>query len=208
MRFSKFFWNASWALLATAALIAIAGMAGAILDDSADIFPAKSPDYDWSGGYVDASGTFFSSGVYFQCEDADNSFRIHCDADHPDKVRLSGQKGKVDQTKKDNNAQVWAKVSKVDGVSLGNEGDLICEQAKVKGKMDGRTEKIEVQCLLKGCEIPFLTSNQIASLFRCIDGAVENGNLGKKVQNLKLDSANKIGGKIKSKGFWGDAGNI
>jgi hypothetical protein len=208
MSFSKFFWGISRALLAATALILIAGMAFAILDDGADIFPAKSPDYDWSGGYVDARGNFFSSGVFFQCEDADNAFRIHCDADHPDKVRLSGQKGKVDQTKKDNNAHVWAKVSKVDGVSLGIEGDLICEQAKVKSKTDGRTEEIEAQCILVDCEIPFLTSDQIRSLFSCMDGAVEDGNLGKKVQNLKRDSAFKISGKITSKGVWGDAGNL
>ncbi len=115
MSFSKFFWGISRGLLAATALILIAGMAFAILDDGADIFPAKSPDYDWSGGYVDARGTVFSSGVYFQCTDEDNDFRIHCDTDHPDKVRLSGQKGRVDQTKKDNNAHVWANVSTVDG---------------------------------------------------------------------------------------------
>jgi hypothetical protein len=208
MRFSKSFWHVSWALLATAALIVIAEMAGAILDDGADIFPAESPNYDGSGGYVDARGAVFSSGVYFSCLDPDNQFIFYCDTDHPDKVSLSGEKGRVDQTKRDNNVHVWFKASKVGGLEVERDGDLICEQAQVKSKTDGRSEKIEVQCTLKDCEIPFLTSNEIRSVFDCLDAAVENGSLGKKVQNLKRDSSFKISGKIKSKGIWGDAGNI
>jgi hypothetical protein len=206
MRFSRFFWNTSCVLLAIASLILIAGMAGAILDEDVDIYPAESPNYDESGGYVDASGNVFASAVYFRCLDDENHFIFVCETDHPDKVSLWREKGRVDQRKRGNNAHVWFQASKVGGLGVEREGDLICEQAKVKSKTNARTEKIEAQCMLKGCEIPFLTSNEIRSVFGCLDNAVENGNLGKKVQNLKRDSAFKISGKIKSKGFWGDAG--
>ena len=73
MRFSNTFWNVSPALLATAALIMVTGVAGAIFDSSDSITP-DSPKYDGSAGYVVAAGPGNSTGVWFTCVDATNDF--------------------------------------------------------------------------------------------------------------------------------------
>jgi len=190
---------AAW--LATAALVLIAGTVGAVIDADVDIAP-NSPGYNGSGGFVDTSGISFESSVYFTCADDDNDFDLYCETNHPDKVSLSTNQGTVGQMKKGNNANAVLDVVKIGGIAVGAEIPLSCEKVQVTGKLSEKTGKIEAQCKLKGCEIPNLTVNQVLSAIACIDASLANGSLGGKVQNLKLDKDNKIGGKIKSKGTW------
>jgi len=203
MRFRKSFWNAPSALLATATLILLTGVAGAIFNSSNDIDP-DSPNYDGSAGYVDGSGSSFSTGVYFMCVDIDNDFQIGCDTDHPDKVKLTRWRGEVNQKKKDNNASAWMWVGMLGGI---DEGDTLfpldCEKVQLKGKSNDRNEKIESECKLTKCELPTsLSEDQYRSAEACIDDAEATGDLGKKVTTLKRDNNGLLGGKIKSKGVW------
>jgi hypothetical protein len=202
MHFPKIHQNIFSALLVTAMLTLIAGVARAILDADVDIKP-DSPGYDGSAGYVDASGTSYSSAVAVYCTDADNDFHIYCETDHPDKVSLSNAQGQVSQTKKGNNATAAIDVDRMGGIDVDAEFLLSCEKVQVKGKSNDSTERAEVQCMLKGCEIPgALTINQIRSAIDCIDGSVASGDIGKKVQKLRVGNDNRIQGKIKSKGDW------
>ena len=201
MRFSKSSWNVSPALLATAALILIAGVAGAVFDSNDDILP-DSPNYNGSGGYVDASGNIFATGVYFMCADADNDFEIGCDSEHPDKVSLSTNTGRVDQRKNGNNAHAWMSVVKMGGIVEDTTFDLDCEKVQLKGKSNDKTDKIDAQCTLKKCVVPGgLLIDQVRSAEACIEDSEENGEIGKKVTTLKLDRNNLLGGKITSKGL-------
>jgi hypothetical protein len=45
-----------------------------------------------------------------------------------------------------------------------------------------------------------LTADQIASAIDCIESAVDNDDLGKRVQTLELSSDDRISGRIKSRG--------
>ena len=202
MRFFRSSWSIPSGLLVTAVWILIAGAAGAVLDADVDIDP-NSPGYDGSGGHVDASGSSFGSSVYFVCIDADNDFEIYCETDHPDKLRLSARQGTVEQGRKGNNANAVMDVGVMGGIAENTQIPLSCERVEVKGRSNDGTERVEARCTLKGCDIPGeLTVGQIQSAVDCIDAAVANGNLGKKVQNLKLNDDNEIGGRIRSKGVW------
>jgi hypothetical protein len=157
----KPFWNVPSVLLATAALILLAGVAGAILNADSAIDP-DSPKYDGSGGYVDASGSVFETGVWLHCIDNDNNFTIGCDSDHPDGVNLTPVQGKVDQKKKDNNAEAWMAVDTMGGIFEDDVYPLICDRMQIKGKLNDDKLTIESQCTLTKCEIPgSLTIDQI-----------------------------------------------
>jgi hypothetical protein len=69
-----------------AALILIAGAAAGqgFFDSSESIDPGDG--YQGTAGYVDGSGSTFSTGVSLMCVDINNNFEIGCDSDHPDKV--------------------------------------------------------------------------------------------------------------------------
>jgi hypothetical protein len=203
MRFSKSFWNVSPALVATTALFLITGVAGAVIDANESI-DADSPDYDGSGGWVHTSGNTFRVGVEFQCVDADNEFWVACSSTHPDKVKLSTHQGKVDQMKKGNSANFLLMANKLGGKVVDFPGEappLTCERVSMKGKLHDFTKKIESRCIIKNCDIPdWLTVPQIESAIRCLDDSEDTGDLGKKVQTLKLDRNDQLGGRIWSKG--------
>jgi hypothetical protein len=202
MRFSKSFWNVPSALLATAALVLIAGLAGAVFDADVGIIP-DSPNYDGSGGWVDGSGEDYSTGVYFSCEDADNAFEIGCDSWHPDNVTISPKQGKVDQKKTDNNAYAYMSVGEMGGIVEETEFELDCKKVQIKGKANDDKLTAESKCTLTKCNIPGgLTLDQIASAEACIDAAEDAGDIGKKVSTLKLDNQNLLKGNIWSKGTW------
>jgi hypothetical protein len=202
MRFSESFWNVPSALLATAALILLAGVAGAILNADGIIIP-DSPKYDGSGGYVDANGDLYETGVWLSCEDIDNDFRIGCDSDHPDSVNISRKQGKVDQKKRDNNADAWIAVDEMGGITEDAVYPLDCDRVQIKGKLNDDKMTIESQCTLTKCEVPGdLTLDQIRSAEDCMEDSEDNGDLGKSVTTLKLDNNNLLKGKIKSKGMW------
>jgi hypothetical protein len=202
MRFSETFRNARSALLATAALILIAGVAGAIFDASVTIDP-ESPKYDGSGGGVDGSDSSFGTYVYFMCNDADNEFTINCDSHHPDRVSISTKQGMVDQKKRDNNAHAWIDVLEMGGIIEDTTLDLDCDKVQIKGKANDDKLTAESQCTLSKCVVPGeLTIDQVRSAEICIDDSEENGTIGKNVTTLKLDNNNMLKGKIKSKGDW------
>ena len=202
MRFSKTFWNVPSALLATAALVLIAGLAGAVFDSDEDIYP-DMPNYSGSGGWVDGSGSDYSTGVWFSCEDNDNAFSIGCDSEHPDNVTISPKQGKVDQKKKDNNAYAYLDVGEMGGIVEETEFELDCQKVQIKGKSNDDTQAIESKCTLTKCQIPGgLTLDQIASAEQCIDDAEDAEDIGKKVTTLKLDNNNLLKGNIWSKGTW------
>jgi hypothetical protein len=203
MRFSKSLWKSSSAFVAMTALILIAGGANAqFFDDYAYEIDPDSPRYDWSDGYLDGSGSSSGAGVDFFCQDADNLFYIGCETDHPDSVNLSANQGKVNQTKKDNNAEAFIDVYEMGGIIEDSTYYLSCDRVQVKGMANYKNDKIQTQCILKGCEIPAsLTVGQIQSASDCADNAEKNGDLGKSVQTLKLNNKNLINGRIKSKGY-------
>ena len=197
MRLSKSYWNV---LLATAAVILMAGLAGAIFDSDDPIYP-DSPQYNGSGGWVDGSGEDFSTGVWFGCSDSDNDFYIGCDSDHPDSVKLSNNQGKVDQRKRDNNGYAYLDVYEMGGIVEDTEFGLDCERVQLKGKSNDNNDRMDVQCMLKGCQIPEgLTVGQLQSAETCIDDAQDLDNIGRRVTNLRLNNNNELGGKITSKG--------
>ena len=202
MRFSKSFKNAAPALLATAALILVTGLAGAVFDADEDIF-RDSPNFNGSGGWVDGSGDSFSTGVWFGCSDIDNDFQIGGDSDHPDNVTIAPKTGKVDQRKADNNAYAYMSVGEMGGIVEETEFELNCEKVQLKGKSNDDTQAIESKCMLKKCAIPGgLTLDQIASAQQCIENAEDSEDIGKKVTTLKLDNNNLLKGNIWSKGTW------
>jgi len=203
MRFRESFWNVPSALLATATVILFTGVAAAIFDSSNEIDP-DSPNYDGSAGYMDGSGSDFSTGVDFMCVDIDNDFQIGCDSDHPDKVKLARWRGEVNQQKKDNNASAWMWVGMLGGIDEGGTlFPLDCEKVQLKAKSNDRNEKIESECKLTKCELPTsLSEDQFRSAEACIDDAEATGDIGKRVTTLKRDNNNLLGGKIKSKGVW------
>jgi len=197
MRLSKSYWNV---LLATAAVILMAGIAGAIFNSDDSIDP-DSPNYNGSGGWVDGAGEDFSTGVYFMCLDNDNDFQIGCDSEHPDGVKLSNNQGKVDQRQRDNNAYAYISVTEMGGIADDTEYELDCDRVQLKGKSNDNNDKMDVQCRLKGCEIPGdLTVAQIQSAETCIDDAQDLDNIGKRVTNLRLNNKNLLRGKITSRG--------
>lgn len=201
MRFSNSFWNVSPALLATAALIMVTGVAGAIFDSIDDIAP-DSPKYDGSAGYVAASGSNYSTGVSFQCVDTDNDFRFGCDSNHPDSVSISTNQGKVNQKKNDNNADAYLNVATMGGLPVNLSFPLVCDRVQMKGKSNDSNDKIQAQCNLKKCDIPGdLTVAQLQSASACIEGSEDDGSLGKSVTTLQLDNNNQLKGKITSKGI-------
>jgi hypothetical protein len=202
MRFSKSFWNVPSALLATAALVLFAGLAGAVFNASVGIDP-DSPNYDGSNGYVNADGDLYSTGVWFTCEDNDNFVTIGCDSWHPDNVTISTKQGKVDQKKTDNNAIAYLEASLIGGQEVDIGGVLECKKVQIKGKSNDDKFTAESKCTLTKCEIPGgLTVDQIGLIEDCVDDAEESGDIGKKVSTLKLDNQNLLKGNIWSKGMW------
>jgi hypothetical protein len=201
MRFSKSNWNASFTMLVTAALIVMAGVAGAIFDDNVDIDPSEK--YNGSGGYLNAADDTFGAGVYMMCQNADNDFEIGCDTTHPDSANMTPQQGKVDQKKNENNATAWISAGTIGGVMYESTWNLDCEQVRQSGKANDNKFTADAMCTLTKCDIPGgLTVDEIISMQDCIDEAEENGDIGKKVSTLKLDSNNQLKGKIKSAGDW------
>ena len=203
MRFSKSFWNVPSALLAMAALILVAGSAAGQDFFDADAFIDPDDGYQGSGGRVDGSGDDFYTDVYANCVNADNNFEIGCYSDHPDSVNLSKKQGKVDQKKKDNDANVWMVATAIGGEAEDIDEDLDCEKVQIKGKSNSDKFTIDAKCTMKKCKLPGSVSvAQIDAMIQCIDDEVENGDLGKKVGNLKKNTDNEITGKITSKGVW------
>jgi hypothetical protein len=201
MLFSKSIWKVSPALLATAALILITGVAGAVFNADRAIDP-NSPNFNGSGGWVDGSGENYSTGVYFMCTDSDNDFEMGCDSNHPDRASMSTNSGKVDQRKNDNPGDAWMVVNEMGGIDEGGATiPLDCDRVQLKGKSNDRNDKIDSQCTLKSCDIPgALTVDQVRSAIACMDDSVDNGSLGKNVESLKLKN-DTIEGKITSKGL-------
>jgi hypothetical protein len=201
MRISKLFWNVSPALLTMAALILIAGAAAGqgFFDSSESIDPYD--DYQGTAGYVDGSGSTFSTGVSLMCVDINNNFEIGCDSDHPDKVNLSTKQGQVEQKKKGNNADAWMVASKLDGADVDINESLDCEKVQLKGKANNVNQKIDVKCTLKKCELPAgVTAAQIDAAIDCAVAAVGNGDIGRKVGRVSQNSDDRISGRIQSKG--------
>lgn len=206
MRYSSSLWGAASAFLATAALILIAGVASAqFFDDYAYSIDPDSPGYDGSDAWVEASGSSYSAGVEFYCTDIDNDFYIGCETTHPDNVNVSKNQGKVDQKKNGNNAYAYISVGEMGGMVEETEFELSCNRVQVMGMANIDNDKVKSQCMLKGCEIPEgLTVGQIGSAIDCIDAAEASGDLGRRVQSLKLNNNNRIGGKIQAAGsaYW------
>jgi hypothetical protein len=201
MRFSKLFWNVSPVLLTMAALILIAGAAAGqeFFDSSESIDPGDG--YQGTAGYVDGSGSEFSTGVSLMCVDINNDFEIDCDSDHPDKVNLSTKQGQVEQKKKGNNADAWMVASKLNGADVDINESLDCEKVQLKGKANTVNQKIDVKCTLKKCERPAgLTTAQIDAAIDCAVAAVGNGDIGRKVGRVSQDRDEQISGHIRSKG--------
>jgi hypothetical protein len=202
MRFSKSFWNVPSALLATAALVLFAGLAGAVFNASVGIDP-DSPNYDGSNGYVNADGSNYGTGVWFTCEDENNTITMGCDSWHPDNVTISTKQGKVDQKKTNNNAIAYMEASLIGGQAVDIDEVLECKKVQIKGKANDDKFTAESKCTLTKCEIPGgLTVEQIGLIEDCIDDAEDSGNIGKKVSTLKLDNQNLLKGNIWSKGMW------
>jgi hypothetical protein len=202
MLFSKSIWKVSPALLATAALILITGVAGAVFDADRLIDP-NSPNFDGSGGWVDGSGDDFSTGVYFFCGSLDASFEMGCYSEHPDDVSISSNQGKVEQKKRGNNARAYMNVAELGGITVDTEFDLDCQKVQLKGKSNDNTERLESKCTLTKCQIPgALSRDQIASAMQCIEDQEDAGNIGRKVTKLSLDKNNLIKGRIWSRGVW------
>ncbi|MBW2578380.1 MAG: hypothetical protein JRE38_09970 [Deltaproteobacteria bacterium] len=202
MLFSESIWKVSPALLATAALILITGVAGAVFNADRTIDP-NSPNFNGSGGWVDGSGEDYSTGVYFFCGSLNDSFEIGCYSEHPDNVTISSNQGKVDQKKTDNNARAYMNVAELGGITVNTEFDLDCKKVQLKGKSNDNTDRIESKCTLTKCQIPgALSPDQIASAQQCIEEQEDAGNIGKKVTSLKLDNNNLLKGKIWSRGVW------
>ncbi|MBW2578051.1 MAG: hypothetical protein JRE38_08290 [Deltaproteobacteria bacterium] len=202
MRFFKSFRKVPSALLATAALVLITGLAGAVFNEDVGIDP-DSPNYNGSAGWVDGSGEDYSTGVYLMCNDDDNAFEIGCDSWHPDNVTMSTKQGKVDQKKTNNNAYAYMSVGEMGGIVEEQEFELNCKKVQIKGKSNDDKETVESKCTLTKCEIPGgLTLDQIASAEQCIEDAEDAENIGKKVSTLKLDNQNLLKGNIWSKGVW------
>jgi hypothetical protein len=205
MRYAKSLWKVSPALLATAALVLVAGGATAIFN-SANGIQADIPNYLGSFGYVDGFGDTYETGVGFTCVDLNSDFAMGCFSTHPDNVTISPKQGKVDQKKKDNNAIAWISAQKLDGVVLDPEiieQPLLCKKVQIKGKSNDDKETIESKCTLTKCDLPGgLTLDDLAAIGNCIDDSEDAGLLGKKVQTLKLDNNNQLKGNIWSKGTW------
>jgi hypothetical protein len=201
MRFSKLFWNVSPALLTMAALILIAGAAAGqgFFDSSESIDPGDG--YQGTAGYVDGSGSDFSTGVSLMCVDINNDFEIGCDSDHPDKVNLSTKQGQVEQKKRGNNADAWMVASKLNGADVDINESLDCEKVQLKGKANNVNQKIDVKCTLKKCEFPAgVDAAQIDAAIDCAVAAVGNGDIGRKVGRVSQNSDEQISGHIRSKG--------
>ncbi|MBW2716575.1 MAG: hypothetical protein JRD03_10885 [Deltaproteobacteria bacterium] len=190
-------------MLATAALILMAGVAGAIFDDGTDIDP-DSPKYDGSAGYVYAEEESSGSGVYLMCNDIMNDFQIGCDSTHPDSVNLTPKQGKTDQKKRDNNAYAWIWADEIGGIDEDNTTfELTCDRVQMTGKANDDKFTAEARCTLSKCDIPGgLTVDQVIAMGDCIDDAEDSGNIGKGVSTLRLDNKNQLKGNIKSKGGW------
>jgi hypothetical protein len=205
MRFSKSFWNVPSALLATAALVLIAGTAAGQdeffdYDMTTDIL---DDGYEGSWGRVDGSGDSTYDEVYFWCEDANNSFEIGCYTDHADKVNLSKTTGKVDQGKKGNYANVWMAASALGGNEVDIDEDLTCDKVTIKGKGESKKWTADVKCQIKNCKLPAdLTVGEKDAIIECAEAALDNEDLGKKVGKMRLNSDDEITGKIRSKGVW------
>ena len=206
MRSISSLWNVASAFLAMAGLILTAGVASAqFFNDYAYAIDPDSPGYDGSDAWVEASGDNYSAGVEFYCTDIDNDFYIGCETTHPDSVNVSKNQGKVDQKKNNNNAYAYMSVGEMGGEIEETEFELSCEKVQVMGMANIQNDKVKVQCALKGCEIPGgLTLNQIDSAVACINAAEDSGDLGKKVQSLKLNNNNRLNGKVKAAGmaYW------
>jgi hypothetical protein len=201
MRVSKLFWNVSPALLTMAALILIAGAAAGqgFFDSSESIDPGDG--YEGTAGYVDGSGSDFSTGVSLMCVDINNNFEIGCDSDHPDKVNLSTKQGQVEQKKRGNNADAWMVASKLNGVDVDINESLDCEKVQLKGKANNVNQKIDVKCTLKKCDLPAgVTAAQIDAAIDCAVGAVGNGDIGRKAGRVSQNSDDQLSGHIRSKG--------
>jgi hypothetical protein len=202
MRFSKSFWNVPSALLATAALVLIAGLAGAVFNADTGIDP-DSPNYNGSGGWVEAEGDEYSTGVWFVCEDEANAFEIGCESGHPDNVTISTKQGKVDQKKTNNNAIAYMDIGMMGGEVVDDKLELDCKKVQIKGKANDDKLTAESKCTLTKCELPGgITLDMIASAEQCIEDAEDAENIGKKVSTLKLDRNNELKGNIWSKGTW------
>jgi hypothetical protein len=201
MRVSKLFWNVSPALLTMAALILIAGAAAGqgFFDSSESIDPGDG--YEGTAGYVDGSGSDFSTGVSLMCVDINNNFEIGCDSDHPDKVNLSTKQGQVEQKKRGNNADAWMVASKLNGVDVDINESLDCEKVQLKGKANNVNQKIDVKCTLKKCELPAgVTPAQIDAVIDCAVAAVGTGDIGRKAGRVSQNSDDQLSGHIRSKG--------
>jgi hypothetical protein len=190
-------------MLATAALILMAGVAGAIFDDGTDIDP-DSPKYDGSAGYVYAVGNSSGSGVYLMCNDIMNDFQIGCDATHPDSVNLTPKQGKVNQKKRDNNANAWIWAGTIGGTDFGDTTfDLVCDRVQMTGKANDDKFTADAKCTLSKCDPPEgLTFGEFQSAAECIENAEDDGDIGKGVSTLRTDNNSQIRGNIRTKGVW------
>jgi hypothetical protein len=201
MLFPKLFWNVSPALLTMAALILIAGAAAGqgFFDSSESIDPGDG--YQGTAGYVDGSGSTFSTGVSLMCVDINNNFEIGCDSDHPDKVNLSTKQGQVEQKKRGNNADAWMVASKLNGADVDINESLDCEKVQLKGKANNVNQKIDVKCTLKKCELPAdVTAAQIDAAIDCAVAAVGSGDIGRRAGRVSQNSDDQLSGHIRSKG--------
>jgi len=198
MRFSKSFWMASSALLAASALISIAGVASSQqFFDNDDIVDPDSPGYDGSEGEVDGSGNGFYSYVEFSCLDSDNNFTIGCETWHPDNVSLSKNKGKVDQTKRNNDAIAYMSASELNGDPVMIDTELSCDKVQLKSKSNIQNNRMQIMCNLRKCDIPgALTLDQIDAAIEC---ASDKSNVGRRVSNIRAKNQ-QMNGTIKTRG--------
>lgn len=202
MRFSKSNWNASSTMLATAALIVIAGVAGAIFDD--DVYIDASEKFAGTSGYVHAAGDTFGTGAYMMCQNADNDFEFGCDSTHPDGINMNPVQGKVNQKRRDNNANAWIYGGIIGGIDeMDTTFFLNCERVQATGKANDKKGTADAKCVFTKCDLPEeLTVGQIASIEDCIEESEDDGSLGKRVSTMRLDNNNKLKGTVRSSGDW------
>jgi len=208
MRFSNSFWKVPPVLLATATLILIAGLAGAIFDAKNPIIPDQ-PKYTGSGGYVNGEDSDFGAGVWFDCADDENDFTIGCYTDHPDLIIVGTKTVKVDQKVNGNGAYGYMDVVEMGGIVENAQAKLVCDKVKMISFSNDDSDKIKSRCILVRCSIPSgttlsLTLDQIESALACIDDSEVDGSLGKSVSTLTLDNNDLLRGNITSQGLRGE----
>jgi hypothetical protein len=200
MRFSNITWKISPALLVMASLILIAGAAAG--QDFFNEAEQINPDDKYKGteGGVVAWFDDYFSGVEVECADLVIDYEIGCATWHPDKVNVSKNTGQVDQKKKDNNAIAWFAADLLGGVPGDFDSPLLCEKVQMKGKYNKKTDKMDLKCTLKKCDLPgWLLVSDVEDAIACGEAAVDAGHIGKRAGNLKIKDG-KLSGHIRSKG--------